>query len=158
MSRGVPITSRRGVQLAVLVLGGWLLLSAYLLATTGSRWLIVPACIDGSTEPTLALYFGAAWRGLIGLGFVAVALKDVRGPRLTDPALLGLVLTFAALNMLSGSAGSIASGIVRLGLGRGRCIEIDAPWSYGYAAVFLVIGAVVLTAAVSVFLSGADDD
>lgn len=148
-SRGIPVTSRRGVQLAVLVLAGILVWSAYLLATTGMQWLF-PGCREPA-GPIIASYMDAAWRVVIAAGLVGVALKDVRGPTLQDPFLIGLVLLLGSLLALTRAGSSIAEGIVRLG--RPGCLVINPPLSYGVSIVMVLIGGLLLYAAAVTVLS-----
>jgi hypothetical protein len=124
-----------------------MLVSAYLLATTGSGLILTPVCVDPPSGPSPASYFAAAWRAAIAVGLVAVALRDLSGPRLSDPTLLGLLLAFAGLSLLSGAANGLVDGVVRLGAN--RCIEISPPWAYAYSAFVFLAGTVALVAAVS---------
>jgi hypothetical protein len=70
--------------------------------------------------------------------------------------LIGLVLFFGATWTLTGSAATLATGILRLGAN--RCIVIGPPWSYVYAAPFVVIGAVLLYSAVLLFLERREEE
>jgi hypothetical protein len=157
MSRGTPVTGRRGVQLAVLALAAYLLVTAFFLATTGSGHLLTPICLDPPSGPSPGSFFAAAWRAVIGIGLIGVALRDLRGPLVSDPILIGLVLAFAGLSLLGGAAGGLADGVLRIGAN--RCIEIGAPWAYAYSAFLLVAGGVALFAAVAIVLRrGGPDD
>jgi hypothetical protein len=147
------------VQLAVLVFAAALLLSAFLLVTTGRPWLWDRWCVREEELVPYATpmdYLNAGLRAIVGLGLMLVALKDLRGPRLQDPMLIGLLLFYASVAILIGSTTTLVTGVARLGVR--RCLELGPPWSYGYGAVFLAIGAVLLYAvAVMVLERGGDD-
>lgn len=147
------------MQLVVMLFAAVLLVSAFLLVTTGRAWLWDRWCVHQASQAPYAMpmdYLNAGLRGFVGVGLLVVALKDLRGPRVDDPKLVGLLLVFAAGTILMGSATTLATGVARVGVR--WCTEFGPPWSYAYAGVFLVIGAVLLYAVAVMALQRGRDD
>jgi hypothetical protein len=151
--RGIEITSRRGVQLVALLFGVVALGSGYFLVTTGYGSPFFH-CAPPLESP-LAEIVGAV-RGVIGLGLILAALRDLRGLRVEDPLLVGLVLLLAGSIALGGSTRTLVTGVAYWG--RRGCLEIGAPLSYVFAAVGLVAATVAIFAAVVILLEGDSSD
>ena len=153
MRRGIPVTAPGAVLLVALVLGVVAIGSGYLYLTegVGSPWLLCPRPI----EPPLAWFVGGL-RVAIGVGFLVVAVRNVGGLRLRDPAFLALALTLAASVLLTAGARGLATGVVYWG--RQGCLEIGPPWSYGTSLFAVVAGAVALYAATLIATRASDTD
>ena len=145
MTRGIPITTRRGVQGVALVTAGVLAVGAYFFATTG--WATpFPGCWPPLQRPfDLA---AAAMSLTLAAGFLFAALRKPSGPPLEDRVLIGLLLAlFAALATGSG-AHTVATGVARFG--KSGCLQLGAPWSYGAGVISILVGGVALLAAAAV--------
>ena len=151
MSKGIPITSRRGVPAVALVLAGVLGLSAYLFATTG--WgTPFPGCWPPLSRPVALLAAGV--QVALAVGFVVAALWHRSGPTVKDPLLISLVLALIGALAVGGGAHTFATGVARFG--RSGCLDVAAPWSYGPAAFSILVGALALGAAAMVAVGRGD--
>lgn len=145
MSRGVPVTSRRGVQAVTVAFAVALAVSAYFFATTGwgtpfrGCWPTVSPGA-GATAATILTVFSAS--------FLFAALRNPAGPSLEDPILIALVLGLFAAFAIGGGLLALSTGVVRYG--QSGCLAFGTPWSYGAGFVSLVLGAFALLAAVAV--------
>lgn len=153
MSRGIPVTSRRGVQAVALVFAGALVLSAYFFATTGWGTPFRGCWPELSSSHALTL---AVLEVALATGFAVASLRDPRGPRLEDPFLIGLVLAAFAVFAINGGAYTLWTGVARYG--RSGCLHVEAPLSYGIGALACLVGAVALLAAVTMLLRGGHSD
>ena len=145
MSRGVPVTSRRGVQAVTLALAGALAVSAYFFATTGwgtpfqGCWPSVSPGA-GATAATILALFSAS--------FLFAALRNPAGPSLEDTLLIALMLGLFAAFAVGGGLLALSTGVVRYG--QSGCLAVGTPWSYAAGVASLALGTLALLAAVAV--------
>jgi hypothetical protein len=140
--RGIPITTRRGVQGVALVVSGVLAVSAYYFATTG--WgTPFPGCWPSLPRP-FDLTASAVFLALAA-GFLFAALRTPSGPPLEDRVLIGLVLGLFAVLAAGGGAHTLATGVARFG--KSGCLQVGAPWSYGAGVISILVGGLALWAA-----------
>jgi hypothetical protein len=153
MTKGIPITSRGGVQAVALVFAGALGVSAYLFATTG--WgTPFPGCWPSLPRPWALSV--AALEVVLAVGFVIAALRSAAGPDRKDPLLIGLVLALFSSLALGAGTYILATGVARYG--KSGCLEVGAPWSYGAAAFSILVGAVALYAAAMILFGRREAD
>jgi hypothetical protein len=140
VTRGIPITSRAGVQAVAPAFAGALGVSAYFFATTG--WgTPFAGCWPALSRP--AALSVAAFEIALAFGFVVAALRGPSGPK--DPLLVAMVLALFAALAVGGGVYTLATGVARFG--KSGCLEAGAPWSYGLGILAIFAGAVALYAA-----------
>jgi uncharacterized membrane protein HdeD (DUF308 family) len=145
VTKGIPITTRRGVQGVALVISGVLAVGAYFFATTG--WgTPFPGCWPPLSRP-FALTAAAVFSALAA-GFLVAALRPPSGPPLEDRLLIGLALALFAVLAAGGGVHAVATGIARFG--RSGCLQVGAPWSYASGVASILVGGIALWAATSV--------
>ena len=153
MSKGIPITSGRGVQAVALIFAAALGVSAYLFATTG--WgTPFPGCWSALPRP-LALSV-AALQSALAFGFVIAALRIPAETSVKDSLLVGMALALFSSLALVGAVYTLATGVARFG--RSGCLEVPAPWSYAIGMFSILVGGLVLYAAAMVVTGRASSD
>jgi hypothetical protein len=151
VGRGIPITTRRGVQAFVLVLAGVLAVSAYYFATTG--WgTPFPGCWPPLSRPFAVA--AAAVFVTFAVCFLFVALRSPSGPPLEDRLLISLMLALFAAVATGSGVHTLATGVARFG--KSGCLHVGAPWSYGAGVISIFVGGIALLAAATV-VAGRDD-
>lgn len=151
--RRTQVTTRRGLQLVALAMAALLLVYAVVLVTVGREtpWYRCPPLLEPPLSWVMAGIYGA-----IGIGFGVSALRDLRGPDLKDPLLVGMFLTFGSTMLLFNAARGFATGIVYLG--RRGCVEVGPPISYPLSAIGLLFGTAIMVAAMIVLFESSSDD
>ena len=145
VTKGIPITTRRGVQGVALVTSGVLAVGAYFFATTG--WgTPFPGCWPPLPR-AFALCASAVFIAFAA-GFLVAALRLPSGPPLEDRFLIGLTLALFASLAAGGGVHAVATGIARFG--KSGCLQVGAPWSYAFGLISILVGGIALWGAASV--------